>query len=185
MDNTRERSISIYEYEEEDVVQESNLVTKDHVIEGARKYTLVNKDFLLNKDEVKVLILYTGGTFGMMKTADGYMPKTNWLLRKLQSNHSFYDKEYSDKNFVEGTSVTPLTLLNQRIRYHFHEYDPLIDSSELNSRHYTMIAESIEREYNNYDSFIVIYGTDTMGYMASQLSFMLENLNKTVITEFC
>ena len=69
----------------------------------------------------------------------------------------------------------------QRIRYHLHEYDQLIDSSELNSRHYTMIAESIEENYDKYDSFIIIYGTDTMAYTASQLSFMFENLNKTVV----
>lgn len=51
----------------------------------------------------------------------------------------------------------------------------------MNSRHYNVIAESIEENYSKYDSFIIIYGTDTMAYTASQLSFMLENLNKTVV----
>jgi lysophospholipase len=43
------------------------------------------------------------------------------------------------------------------------------------------LAEIIEKNYNNYDSFIICHGTDTMAYTASALSFMLENLNKTVI----
>jgi len=72
-------------------------------------------------------------------------------------------------------------LQGHRLRYNLLEYDNLIDSSELNSRHYTQIAETIEQNYDHYDSFIIIYGTDTMGFMASQLSFMFENLNKTVV----
>lgn len=85
------------------------------------------------------------------------------------------------EHFVEDTSVTQKTVLGNRIRYHFVEFKQLIDSSELNSRHYNKIAETIEVNYDKYDSFIIIYGTDTMAYMASQLSFMLENLGKTVV----
>lgn len=105
----------------------------------------------------------------------------NWLLSKIHLNNCFYDKEYTASNQIEATSCTPKTMSGQRIRYHLHEYDQLIDSSELNSRHYGVIAESIEENYDNYDSFIIIYGTDTMAYTASQLSFMFENLNKTIV----
>lgn len=139
------------------------------------------QDIKIQKKEVKVLILYTGGTFGMAHTKDGYQPKPNWLLKKIQSNLNFFDKEYTDSHFEEGTSVTPETFMRHRIRYRFEEFDELIDSAELNKRHVIKIAEAIEKNYELYDSFIIIYGTDTMAYMASYLSFCLENLNKTVV----
>jgi len=165
---------------QEDKIETKKTKMKDAVMEGVRKYTLAQRDLLLHKDEINILILYVGGTFGMMKSKDGYVPKKNWLLSHLHTIKRFYDEEYSKLHHKPETSCTPLTYLGHRLRYHLEEYDTLIDSSELNSRHYTMIAESLEKEYNNYDSFVIIYGTDTMGYMASQLSFMLENLNKTV-----
>ena len=43
------------------------------------------------------------------------------------------------------------------------------------------IAKVIEENYRDYDGFVVVHGTDTMGYTASVLSFMFENLNKTVV----
>jgi L-asparaginase len=44
-----------------------------------------------------------------------------------------------------------------------------------------LIAQKIEENYNNFDGFVVIHGTDTLAYTASLLSFMLENLGKPVI----
>lgn len=44
-----------------------------------------------------------------------------------------------------------------------------------------MIAKMIQKDYNHYDAFIILHGTDTIAYTASSLSFMLENLNKSVI----
>lgn len=164
-----------------DKVKEESCVMKDPVLEGARKDILAQKDLCIRKAEVKVLIVYTGGTFGMMKTPEGYAPKKNWLLSRIQSGKLFFDEEYTKNNHISKTSCTPETLQGHRLRYHLIEYDQIIDSSELNSRHYTMIAETIEENYDKYDSFIIIYGTDTMAYMASQLSFMFENLNKTVV----
>ena len=137
-------------------------------------------EFLIRKPEINVLIVFTGGTFAMINTEEGYKPQRD-LIKRLHQNRHFYDKKYTQENYVEGTSVTPETWHKQRLRYHLHEYDNLIDSSELNSRHYVQVANTIEENYDKYDSFIVIYGTDTMGYMASQLSFMFENLNKTVV----
>lgn len=43
------------------------------------------------------------------------------------------------------------------------------------------IAQDIEQNYNHYDGFVILHGTDTLSYTASALSFMLENLEKTVI----
>ena len=137
-------------------------------------------DLLIEKKEIDVLIINTGGTFGMKRTKGGYRPQ-NELLSHLHSSKYLYDKDYSNKYSKKRTSCTPETWHNQRLRYHLHEYEDLIDSSELNSRHYWKIATTIEENYEKYDSFIIIYGTDTMAYMASQLSFMLENLSKTVV----
>lgn len=167
--------------EEEKKINQNKCEAKDPVMNGAKKQASAYQDFMWEKTEVNTLIIYTGGTFGMARTPDGYMPKRNWLLKKLQSNKTFYDQEYTTENPIPETSVTPLTMNEHRIRYHLVEFEPLIDSSELNSRHYTLVAECIEENYEKYDSFIIIYGTDTMGYMASQLSFMFENLTKSVI----
>lgn len=61
-----------------------------------------------------------------------------------------------------------------------HEEDPLLDSSCFSPSDWAKIAEDIERAYHSYDGFVVCMGTDTMAYTASALSFMLENLGKTV-----
>ncbi len=61
------------------------------------------------------------------------------------------------------------------------QFDPPIDSSDMNLSHWRQIARAISNHYDNYDGFVVLHGTDTMAYTASALSFMLENLAKPVI----
>lgn len=56
-----------------------------------------------------------------------------------------------------------------------------IDSSNMQPENWTALAEKIQEEYDNYDAFIVLHGTNTMGYTAAALTFALENINKTVI----
>ncbi|KAJ3116913.1 hypothetical protein HK100_000933 [Physocladia obscura] len=77
--------------------------------------------------------------------------------------------------------VTPRSLYGKRVKYSVLEYDPLMDSSNMTMKDWVKIATDIEVNYYLYDSFLVIHGTDTMAYTASALSFMLENLGKTVI----
>lgn len=60
-------------------------------------------------------------------------------------------------------------------------FDPVIDSSDMNPRNWAEIAKVIKSNYEKYDGFVVLHGSDTMAYTASALSFMLENLNKPVI----
>ena len=64
---------------------------------------------------------------------------------------------------------------------HFHCFEPLIDSSNMNPDLWVKIAEVIEHNYENHDGFVILHGSDTMAHTASALSFMLENLNKPVI----
>eukprot|EP00324_Dicrateria_rotunda_P005696 CAMPEP_0206170948 /NCGR_PEP_ID=MMETSP1474-20131121/40712_1 /ASSEMBLY_ACC=CAM_ASM_001110 /TAXON_ID=97495 /ORGANISM="Imantonia sp., Strain RCC918" /LENGTH=330 /DNA_ID=CAMNT_0053578035 /DNA_START=108 /DNA_END=1096 /DNA_ORIENTATION=+ len=61
------------------------------------------------------------------------------------------------------------------------EYEPIIDSSDMNSSDWTRIVKDIEKNYFDYHGFVIIMGTDTMGYAASAFSFMLEHLGKTVV----
>lgn len=60
-------------------------------------------------------------------------------------------------------------------------FEQPVDSSNMSPRHWVMIAEIIEKEYENHDGFVVLHGTDTMAYTASALSFMLEGLEKPVV----
>lgn len=61
------------------------------------------------------------------------------------------------------------------------QFNPPIDSSDMSPRHWVEIARHIDENYDKFDGFVVLHGTDTMSYTASALSFMLENLHKPVI----
>ncbi|CAG8734217.1 1833_t:CDS:10, partial [Racocetra persica] len=77
--------------------------------------------------------------------------------------------------------VTPPSFQGKRIKYSIVEYEPLLDSCNMISDDWVRIATDIELNYQSYDAFIILHGTDTMAYTASALSFLLENLGKTVI----
>lgn len=62
-----------------------------------------------------------------------------------------------------------------------YQFSEPIDSSAMNTSHWSSIAKVIEEHYHRVDGFVVLHGTDTMAYTASALSFMLENLHKPVI----
>lgn len=62
-----------------------------------------------------------------------------------------------------------------------HSFNPLIDSSNVSPEVWKNISELIENNYDKYDGFVILHGTDTMAYSASALSFMLENNSKPVI----
>lgn len=108
-----------------------------------------------------LLILYTGGTIGMAKTAHGYQP-TAGLLSKLMAE----DPAFSHKDMPN---------------YDIIEYAPLIDSSNMTLHHWNILAKDIVKAYAHYDGFIILHGTDTMAYTACALSFMISGLNKPVI----
>lgn len=61
------------------------------------------------------------------------------------------------------------------------EFDPLLDSSNISFVQWNQMAETIARNYDDYDGFVVLHGTDTMAYSASALSFMLQGLDKPVV----
>ena len=110
--------------------------------------------------QTKILLIYTGGTIGMVKAANS---------ESLQA----FDFQNLLKNIPE------LQLLNCIIDTISFEIP--LDSSNMNPVHWVTLAEIIERHYKKHHGFVVLHGSDTMSYSASALSFMLENLKKPVI----
>lgn len=108
----------------------------------------------------KILLIYTGGTIGMVKDYETGVLKP-FRFEKIKERLPELSQLDSD---IEHVS-----------------FDPPIDSSDMNISHWERIAKSIEENYQEYDGFVVLHGSDTMGYSASALSFMLENLSKPVI----
>lgn len=107
-----------------------------------------------------ILLIYTGGTIGMMKDY------TSGALKA-------FDFSQLLKNIPE------LNQLDCTISSYSFEHP--IDSSNMNPTHWIAIADIISVKYNEYDGFVVLHGSDTMSYTASALSFLLENLAKPVI----
>jgi L-asparaginase len=108
-----------------------------------------------------IYVAYTGGTIGMRPSAQGFVPAAGFLSETLADMPEFHRSEMP--NFT------------------IHEYDSLIDSSDMSPNDWQLIADDIYQNYDDYDGFIILHGTDTMSYTASALSFMLENLGKPVI----
>lgn len=107
-----------------------------------------------------ILIIYTGGTIGMAND-----PETGTLVPIDFRHISSQVPELRRFDFALE-SVT---------------FDPLIDSSDVSPETWLKIAETIHDEYDRFDGFVVLHGTDTMAFSASALSFMLSGLEKPVI----
>ena len=104
------------------------------------------------------------------------------LASRLKAYKTFYDAEEAKRLGIDDdTLVTPPTAYKNRIRFKVYEFEDLIDSSNIEVEQQAQIARVIEKHYKDYDGFVVCHGTDTMAYTASTLSFMLENLKKTVV----
>ena len=145
----------------------------------------------------RVLVLYTGGTIGMKPSSRGYVCEAGYLPKLLQSLPMFHDPDYDlsqeelpvikeditvDSKFnMSDPLITPVSEYGRRTLYYIKEYDPLLDSCNMASTDWVRVARDVVDNYNEFDAFVVLHGTDTMTYTASALSFMLENLSKTVV----
>lgn len=108
----------------------------------------------------KVLLIYTGGTIGMVENMEtGALEPFNFS--HLRSN------------------IPEIKRLNFQVDTHL--FEPPIDSSDMSPAIWQQIGRVIEDNYNDYDGFVILHGTDTMAYTASALGLMLENLTKPVI----
>lgn len=109
----------------------------------------------------KILILHTGGTIGMQTSDEGYIPVPgfeNLIRERLAHSHHAALPEFE-----------------------MLELSPLIDSANIDPEHWNIIAKTILDNYERFQGFVVLHGTDTMAYSASMLSFMLQGLDKPVV----
>ena len=107
-----------------------------------------------------ILIIYTGGTIGMIKDpADGSLKPFDFehLLKQVPELNDF------------GFQLNSIA------------FQPLIDSSDICPDVWVELVNTIKDNYDKHDGFVILHGTDTMSYTASALSFMLHNLNKPVV----
>ena len=111
------------------------------------------------KARAKVLIIYTGGTFGMTHDKHGVLIPFD---------------------FASIIDHLP-TIRNLGVEFSVFSFEKPIDSSNINPDHWCLIAKIIYDNHDSHDGFVVLHGTDTMAFTASALSFMLEGLSKPVI----
>lgn len=109
----------------------------------------------------RIYVAYTGGTIGMSPSAGGYIPTPGHLLQAVDAMPEFHRSEMPN--------------------FEIHEYPELLDSAQMEPAHWLQIAKDIQNNYELFDGFVVLHGTDTMAFTASALSFMLTNLKKPVI----
>lgn len=114
----------------------------------------------MSKNAANILLIYTGGTIGMIKDFETGALKAFNFDELLQN-------------------IPELKLLEHNIDT--ISFERPIDSSNMKPAFWLQIAEIIEEKYECYDGFVVLHGSDTMSYSASALSFMFENLSKPII----
>ena len=110
--------------------------------------------------KANILLIYTGGTIGMIKDADSGVLKA-----------------FDFKKLLNG--IPELKLLDCNIET--VSFEKPIDSSNMQISDWQKTATIIEENYDNFEGFVVLHGSDTMSYSASALSFMFENLNKPIV----
>lgn len=117
-------------------------------------------NIMVNEERSSILIIYTGGTIGMIRNSvTGALESFNFdhLLRHVPELRQF------------------------NLNISSRAFNPPIDSSDMNPGLWARIVEVIYTNYDKFDGFVILHGTDTMAFTASALSFMLEGLMKPVI----
>ena len=114
----------------------------------------------MKKNKISILIIYTGGTIGMV-----HNPETG-TLSPIDFDHISMQVPELKRFDCKLSSIT---------------FDPVIDSSNVEPEDWEKMAKTIAENYDSFEGFVILHGTDTMAYSASALSFMLENLQKPVI----
>ncbi len=108
-----------------------------------------------------VLIIHTGGTIGMRRTEKGYTPAPGFIELAIGRIDDMQRPEFPS--------------------WELYEMSPLLDSSNMSVEEWNAIARAVYDNYDRYDGFVVLHGTDTMAYTASALSFILDGLDKPVV----
>ncbi len=109
----------------------------------------------------RVALIHTGGTIGMHRGPRGYEPAPGHLAQQLDTMRE-----------LEHPALP---------RFELIEFEPLLDSADMEPSDWERIARSIVERYDAFDGFVILHGTDTMAYTASALSFLLDGLAKPVV----
>lgn len=112
------------------------------------------------KENTSILLVYTGGTIGMK-----------------QDSVTFDLRPFDFSQILE--EVPELKKFGYRIDT--YSFDPVIDSSDVDIEFWKKLAHLIEKNYDSYDGFVILHGTDTMSFSASAMSFMLGDIEKPVV----
>lgn len=127
----------------------------------------------------------------MRKSPDGLVPARGFLQAGLAPRPVFNDGSYpepleiaiDDKGSRKAVQSlrTPVSTYERRVRYCVLEFEKLLDSSAIDSSGWDQIARTVQRNYQLFDGFVILHGTDSLAYTASALSFMFHNLGKPVV----
>lgn len=123
------------------------------------KFKVVNIATTSEDPKSSILLIYTGGTFGMVYDDEGSLAPFNFslVLEKIPELHKL-DLKLTVISFPEP-----------------------VDSSNINVEQWRDMASILTEYYHQFDGFVILHGTDTMGYSASAISFMLKGVNKPII----
>ncbi|KAJ5241249.1 uncharacterized protein N7469_002840 [Penicillium citrinum] len=154
----------------------------------------VSKGDLASEDAVqesRVLIIMTGGTICMQQSPSGFVPARGFQEKCMARVPCFNDSSISTAMDVvtkasgEVTAHpslrTPVTTYGRQVRYTVYEFEELLDSSSINAKGWAEIAQTVFQNYELFDGFVILHGTDSLAYTCSALSFMLQNLGKPVV----
>ncbi|MGD9558155.1 MAG: asparaginase [Mangrovibacterium sp.] len=114
----------------------------------------------MDTDRPSILLIYTGGTIGMVQKAE------TGALGPVRFSQILDE-------------VPELNRLGYRLKT--ITFNPPLDSSDVTPKIWAKLALTIQKNYSKFDGFVILHGTDTMAYTASALSYMLENLDKPVV----
>ena len=111
----------------------------------------------MKRERKKVLVIATGGTIASKKTKDGLSPQ---IKPEIILNYVPDIKEICNVDIIQ--------LFN-------------IDSTNMTPKHWLKVAQTIEKNYEKYDGFVILHGTDTMAYTAAALSYLIQNVEKPIV----
>ncbi|KAJ5083240.1 hypothetical protein N7456_012667, partial [Penicillium angulare] len=141
--------------------------------------------------ESRVLIIMTGGTICMQPSSSGFVPARGFQEKCMARVPSFNDGALSTPMDVITDSTgtvqthpslrTPITTYGRQVRYTVYEFEELLDSSSIDAKGWSQIAQTVFQNYTLFDGFVILHGTDSLAYTCSALSFMLQNLGKPIV----
>lgn len=135
-----------------------------------------------------VLVLYTGGTVGMKKLSENEpcILHLDLFIEELKRHPLLHDATFTAPQ-ARKVGVTERLAMpvhdqdNSKILYDIKKAGTVWESKDTCTKDWIDMATEIANNYDDYDGFVILHGTDTMAYTASALSFMLENLGKPVV----